>query len=443
MVRPPLPTETPAQRRARQARELQRLRAWAVALLVGVAVLMGVARLQGATGAWPWVAAFAEAAVVGALADWFAVVALFRRPLGLPIPHTAIVPRNKARVADSLAHFIRDRFLAPEALLRRLQEWQPVERLGRWLEAPERQAWLGAQLVKLIQGTVATADDDRMRHALGEIVRHQLAQADLGRLAAGVLALLQQSGRQSDLLTRVLQQLAQWTDEPAVHDAVAAGLIEVADKEYPRTLKAIGWVADTDGYSRRIAESLLHGARGWFEAVASNPEHPRRVWLEQMLTDVHARLREDEAWREGLRHWQARLLADPQTSVWLHALWDAFKLRLQQDLATPESALHRHVMDLAAGLAQTLARQPELRADLQRQLERGAVHVVDDLREGITAHIAETVRQWDERELVQTLELSVGRDLQYIRFNGTLVGGLIGLMLHAVEQWFLPLWRAW
>ncbi len=431
----PSPDESSAQRRERQRAELARTRGWAVALLLAALGLLLVARWRLAEGgAWPWLAAFSEAAVVGALADWFAVVALFRRPLGLPIPHTAIVPSKKAKVADALAHFIRDRFLEPASLLQRLREWQPVERLGRWLESDAQQQWLGEQLVKLALGTLHSADDARMRHALGDLVRQQMARVDLGRLASGVLTLLRESGRQSDLLEGVLKQAALWLDEPAVHAAVAEGLIEVAGREYPKTLTAIGWVADTSEYGQRIANSLLTGARAWLQAVAADPMHPRRLWLEEKLIEAQEQLRDDPVWREAIARWQERLLDDPRVAAWLHDGWDRLKLRLQQDLGTPGSPLHGHVMDLARGLAQTLARQPALRADLQGQLERGAVNVVHDLRDGITRHIADTVRQWDEQELVQTLELSVGKDLQYIRLNGTLVGGCIGLALHALEH---------
>jgi len=415
------------------AADLRRSRRLAVGLLCAVTALYVLARWQHLEGPWAWLGAFAEAAMVGALADWFAVVALFRHPLGLPIPHTAILPRNKDRVADSLARFIRDRFLGHESLLQRLRQLQPADRLATWLEQPDHAQWLGDKLVQLLASGLELVDDQRVRQVLAEIGHRQLAQLDLGRLSARLLTLLTRSGRHQIVLNHGLAQLAQWLDEPEVQLALADLLIEVADKEYPRTLKALGLVANTGEYSQRITLSLVRGAQGWLAKVAADPEHPRRAWLDQTLASTIERLQTDTDWRTTLAEHQRTLLADPHTHAWLQGLWDALKARLQRDLAQPDSALHQHLMAATRALGQALSQRPQLRAALQEHLERGALAVVDDLREGITQHIASTVRGWDEHELVRSVELQIGSDLQFIRLNGTLVGGCIGLLLHAAD----------
>ncbi|PXW99513.1 uncharacterized membrane-anchored protein YjiN (DUF445 family) [Sphaerotilus hippei] len=417
---------------------LRRGKRLATGLLVAVSALYVLARAQAPDGTWAWIAAFAEAAMVGALADWFAVVALFRHPMGLPFPHTAILPRNQARVADSLAAFIRDRFLGRDRLMERLRALQPVEQLTRWLADPTHARWLGERLARLMAGALDTVDDERVRGVLTGLVRDQLAQVDSADAAARLLRWLSASGHDQRLLTLTLEQMERWLDDPQVHDMLSDLLIEVADKEYPRTLKALGLLANPADYSQRITQSLLRGARDWLQRVATQADHPRRIAWSEALQRTIDRLQHDPDWRDRIARQQAGLLDDPTVQQGLHGLWQGLRSRIQADLAQDDSALRTQLTTALQTLAAALADHAPLRAALQQHLEDAAAAVADDLRDGITRHIASTVRSWDERELVHSVELSVGPDLQFIRLNGTLVGGCIGLLLHGADL----LWAA-
>lgn len=413
-----------------KARQLASMKRIATALLVAVTILFFVARLQHAAGIWSWIAAFAEAAMIGALADWFAVVALFRHPLGLPIPHTAIIPRNKARVADNLGEFVRDKFLATDTLVQKLRAFSPAGRLGGWLQQPENAEIVADKLAAALGGWLDFVDDERVRKLLGTAIGERLKDIDLSRGAGQVLDTLTLDNRHQELLDAGLQKLARWLDDPEVQSAFAAMIVEIAGKEYPKVLRTVGIVTNTEGLSRKIAASIVQGINGWLHDIGDDPLHPRRAAFDDTVAEFIDRLKNDAAFAARIDAVKRELLAHSALAGYLHGLWDELKAWLRQELHQPDSHLRQRLRHTANALGTTLAENQALRDSLDDHLESAVVALADDLRDGLSGHIATTIRGWKDEDLVRELERSVGRDLQFIRLNGTLVGGGIGLLLH-------------
>jgi uncharacterized membrane-anchored protein YjiN (DUF445 family) len=410
---------------------LRRMRWFAGALLAAAIAGLALARWQGGRGAWGWVGAFCEASAVGAVADWFAVVALFRHPLGLPLPHTAIVPRGKARLAEGLAAFVRDHFLEPAALVERLQVFDPARRLGDWLAEPARvREWVGEGRRWALKA-VGLFDDGRLRRATTALVLDQLRRWNAAATAAEALALLTRDGRHHELLDAALVKLGELLEEDDVRARVSALMVRHARKEWPKAVGMVEFVTPAGRVADRLADQLSASVLGELREVLAQPDHPVRRRYELWLAEFGERLRRDEALAASFDRVKERLLDDPALQDYVAAVWDDIKRMLAEDLADEGSAIAAHVESALRDVGARLAHDEDLRAALNEHLLSAAGQLAAGLRDGVTDHIAQTVRAWDDRHLVRTLERGVGRDLQFIRINGTVVGGLVGLALHA------------
>ena len=415
-----------------RASSLSRMKALAVALLLIALCGLVLAHAMGGAGVWGWVRAFCEASAVGAIADWFAVVSLFRYPLGLKIPHTAIIPQNKARIADGLAEFVRDNFLEPAALLARLAVFDPARRLGQWLTSPERvRFWVG-QGQRWALGVLETFDDQRLQKATLDLIVEQVRRWDAAPTAGDVLSLLTLNGRHHQLLDAGLQQLSRYLVQDEVKAKVSQLMLKHARKEWPKiigTLELLANVPDlADGLADKLSTSMLTELR----EVLAQPEHPVRLRYEAWLNEFIQRLRTDPQLIASVNQIKERAISDPAVLAYVSSLWTDIKHLLHKDLGHENSAMARHIEGGLQEIGKRLVSDDSLRESINEHLLAAAGNLAADLRDGITAHIAQTVKAWDDQKLVQALELSVGRDLQFIRINGTLVGGVIGLLLHAV-----------
>ena len=391
-----------AQEAAARAR-LQRSRRQAGGLLLAAVLLFIVSALfvqrHPALG---YLKAFAEAATVGALADWFAVTALFRHPLGLKIPHTAILPRNQNRIADELGRFIETNFLPERPIAIRIYRLRIAEKLRRWLaRGSTRQEWL-------------------------------LSQA---------LLLLDQQGLPESLQTALLGQIRHWIKQPNTRVLLEENLRAWAEKietSQPDTwdkLKAQlrgRLVGQIDSW---VAQKALDWADNYLEAALTSPQHELRTAFRRQYRALARELAQSEAWQRKLALAKRRLADSPELQQQIAQLWQSLTTRLAADAQRPDSATARRLNSLLTYLLQQHAATPQQLRRLNARLALLARSLVRRHRHAAAEFIADKVKSWDSRQMSDKLELSIGRDLQFIRINGTLVGGLVGLLIYTLSQW--------
>jgi len=420
-----------------QTLELKHAKRKALALLLTVALVFVVTSFLPPHFWVRCLQAVAEAAMVGALADWFAVTALFRRiPLYWVGRHTAIIPRNKDRIGDNLAHFVRDRFLDPASLLALIRKHDPAQWLAHWLTAPGSAALLGRQVARLALAALEMVQDRQVQRFLTQSLRALLSQVDLSRAAAGLLTTLTQGGRHQVLLDDVLARIAAIMQTANTREFIAASIIEWLKREHPLKEKMLpsDWLGD------KGAELIAQALEGLFDDIAHNPEHRVREALDVAVARLIERLHSDPDFAdkaEQLRHY---LLHDEKLAGYLQALWTQLRQRLQADLADEHSHIARKAAAMGRWLGQSLAADAALRQSMNARLERWSATLAPDMAQFLAEHISDTVKRWDARELSELVELHIGKDLQFIRINGTVVGGAIGLLLFLLAQ--LPQWWA-
>ena len=403
---------------------------------IALGLLLGAAALYiGATwgqrahphATWGWLAAFAEAAMVGAIADWFAVVALFRHPLGLPIPHTAIVPRNKARIGRNLARFICDHFLATPQVLAKLEAFDPARRLAQWLAEPARAAQLGTHAVSVLRYGLSAFDDERVRAFLARAAGAGIAQVDLSRLSGQVLEALTADGRHQELLNDMLGQVSRLLDDEALQEQLTEAIAQ--------EVKALRYVGLDQVAARLATRKIVAAVARTLGETAADPAHPLRRRFDDFMHRFVDRLQHDEAFVARGERLRAELLAHPALGAYLQGLWDQLRAWLDDDLAKEDSSVRRRVAALAATLGERLAADAAMQRWINEQILEAAPAAIERYREDIRRYIEERVAGWDTAELTDEVERNIGRDLQFIRINGTVVGGLVGLVIHAMTVW--------
>ncbi|WP_233282089.1 DUF445 domain-containing protein [Pseudomonas mangiferae] len=377
--------------------------------------------------AWGYLAAFAEAAMVGAIADWFAVTALFRHPLGLPIPHTAIIPRSKARIGRTLSSFITTHFLATPLVLAKLRALDLGRRLTDWLRHPANAEAVGRQFVGVARFGVEALQDERVRAFVQHKAIQRLQALDLAPALGRVLELLTEQGRHQAMLDEALVKL-----DEVLQDGDTRALVARAITAEIRTLRYLGLGKSVGGWS---ANKVVDGLSALIGEVAADAEHPLRQRFDDLVAGYIQRLKHDPAYRLDVERLLARLLAHPAASAYLQGLWQDLTDWLRDDLARDDSRLAARLVALTRSLGDALDSDPAMRGWINDRLMAATPALLERYRIRIGDYIAERVEQWESHELVAQLEQSVGKDLQYIRINGTLVGGLVGLVLHALTQW--------
>ena len=408
--------------------DLARMQTIALALLIGAGVLYGVASaLQARHPAWGYVAAFGEAAMIGAIADWFAVVALFRHPLGLPIPHTAVIPSNKDRIGENLATFICANFLATPQVLAKIEAFGPAARLANWLADARHAEQAALHLGTALRYVLASFDDRRVRRFVGNALLGRIERIDGAALAGRLLEALTTHGHHQALLDALLRKLAQLLDVESVKERVAE--VVASEVQYLRVL-GLDRVA-----GRYATNKMVAGVVRLVGEMAQDAGHPLRVEFDAFVVDLVERLQRDPPLRERAAELQRELLATPALARQVRGLWADVVAWARDDLESPQSRLRARV---AAGLAQvgaTLQADAAMRGWVDEQLLAAAPRWIDRYREDIRRYIVARVADWNADEMTRELERNIGRDLQFIRINGTLVGGLAGLAIHAVTRW--------
>ena len=419
-----------------QALALRRAKRQALALLL-LATAVFIATSLGPRGLWlDGLKAVAEAAMVGALADWFAVRALFHR---VPIPfiarHTAIIPRNKGRIGENLARFVREKFLGADSLVALLGRHDVVAHLAQWLTAPGNSRVLGQQVARMLAAALDTVQDRQVEHFIQKAARTLIGHIDLSQAMARVLDALTHQGRHQALLGQALERLIALLQQDDARALIARTLVQWLKKEHPLKEKML----PTDWLSDKGAAMLAHALEGLLAEVAANPEHQLRAKFDDAVQLFITRLQHDPDWArkaEEIRHY---LQTNPTLGNYVQQLWQDLRAALQRDLADEHSAVARNVRAMGLWLGQSLAQDAALRQALNERLQVWVQALAPDVAQFVAQHIEDTVRRWDAQEMSQLIELNIGKDLQTIRINGTVVGGLIGLVLftlsHAGDIW--------
>ena len=402
---------------------LTRMRRWATGLLLAMTVLFVVShvwRPEGETARWIWgyVRAFAEASMVGGLADWFAVSAIFRRPLGLPIPHTAVIPRNKDRIGDAVGRFIADNFLKPELVAERVKNFDLSEGIGKWLADPKQYETVAGELVSAIPMLLDALDDD----TVAGFLRSQAAEAAQGTQVApafgSVLEALAEQGRHQALLDTALKQGFRLLQE-------YQGLIRVKVRERS------GWLARLAGVDQKASDSIIRSLEDLVYEIADDPRHPIRESINEIVARFAHDLRNDPVLQARIGGWIKDAAAHPTVAGVVEAGWGEFKAALRRDCEDPNGRLREWLASAMTNMGTGLLREADVREALNVRIRALLVDLADRHGNDVAKLVAETIRAWDTRTIVEKLETNVGQDLQFIRLNGTVIGGLIGIALHA------------
>ena len=403
---------------AERRRGLRQMRLVALSLLVFAAVVFLATLRVKDEGFWGFVNAGAEASMVGAMADWFAVTALFRHPLGIPIPHTALIPRRKDMLARSLQDFMGENFLREDIIRDRVLSAQISDRLANWLLEPAN-----ARRVVDEASHVTTLGLERMRdEAVAEIVEEavipRLREEPISPIAGSLLGEVVRDKAHYGLVDLALGEFHRWlTENP---ETFARVLAERAPWWAPQQVNEL------------VITRVHKEALKWVLEIRDNPNHQARIALDDLLSDLSDDLLNDEATMERAERLKVRILDHPQLMETVLSLWRAFRAALIAALKDPEGALRTRVQSELEKFAQRVVSEQDLRDRLDGYVADLAAFAVNRYGTELTAVISHTINRWDGKETASRIELFVGRDLQFIRINGTIVGGLVGLIIHAV-----------
>jgi uncharacterized membrane-anchored protein YjiN (DUF445 family) len=395
----------------------------ATGLLILMAALFLMARAFEQQQPWlAWVKAFAEAAMVGGLADWFAVTALFRHPLGLPIPHTAIIPRNKDRIGDTLASFIKENFLIPSVVARRMRNIDVAGVAGRFLRTP---AGEGSRIrhgaSRLIADIFEGLDDERLGGIVKGAIAARVQKMEVSPLLGHALASAINEDRHVPMLEAAIRWLARALD---------------ANEELIREMvhKKANWVLRLAGLDAKLADAIVDGLRKLTVEMSTDPAHPVRVKIEEALAQLANDLQTNPATRARVEEMKEQLLANRSIALWLDALWQRGREAIIRAARNPDAALAGRLGEVLKSMGTSLEQDPRIRAAINQFVRRAAAGLAQSYGASMVKLVSETIRSWDARTVTARLEAAVGRDLQYIRINGTIVGGLVGLAIHALDR---------
>jgi uncharacterized membrane-anchored protein YjiN (DUF445 family) len=402
---------------------LKRMKRWATGLLVLATIVFIIAKLFEST--YPWLAivvATAEASMVGALADWFAVTALFKHPLGIPIPHTAIIPARKDRVGITLGMFVQRNFLNREVIAQRLAMLHPAERLSNWLMEPESVRSVARQLARAVSAGANVLRDEDVDNLIGNALLTRIRETPVAPLIGRFLALLTADNRHQALLDQVIRLTAKGLAEN--QDLIR----ERVDKESP------WWVpgAVDDKITKRIVDALDRT----LQDVNENPDHPLRLRFDTAIDEFIVRLQASPDVILKAERIKEDILSAEAVQQLSAAIWRDTKEKLSRYADSPDEVNTEAIERGLRGLGQAIQSDPALMAKIDQWIVDAAIAVIERYQDEVGELIASTVKRWDPVATSRRIELAIGRDLQFIRINGTLVGGLAGMLLYLLGKLF-------
>ncbi|WP_436893358.1 DUF445 domain-containing protein [Siccibacter turicensis] len=383
------------------------------------------------------VKAIAEAAMVGALADWFAVVALFRRvPIPLIARHTAIIPRNKDRIGDNLGRFVQEKFLDTPSLIALIRRHEPAQMIGVWFSQPENARRVGQHLLQVIGGFLDLTDDSRIQQLLKRAVHKAIDKVDLTGTSALMLESMTKNNRHQVLLDALIANLTGLLQRESTRDFIARQIVHWLHTEHPRK----SMVLPTEWLGEHSAEMVANAVNSLLEDITHDQRHQLRQAFDSATLSFIERLKTDPQMARKADDIKAYIKEDEAFNRYLSELWGDLRSWVKADMQSETSRIQQRIAEAGQWFGETLVADAALRASFNEHLEQAARNVAPEFAAFLTRHISDTVKSWDAKDMSQQIELNIGKDLQFIRINGTLVGGTIGLVLFLLSQ--LPGWVA-
>ncbi len=375
---------------------------------------------------WDHLNAFAEAAMVGALADWFAVVALFRHPLGIPIWHTAIIPSKKDDIGRNLGNFVENRLLSVENLSQEISRFSVAGMLQGYLAEEEHRVRAAGWIAEGLGAVVHAFDDDEVERMLGETITARLRNINASMLLGRGLDMVVESGKHQELVDQVLRQVAEWV--PSRRDTIE----EFIERSVEKTFK---WGSKLVPHRTidRATDQTLTALIEILNQAAADPSHPMRADLNGRVEEWADKLKEDPEWIERVNEWKNDLVDNDDLRDSIGGMWGSIKEWLVDDLQRETSVVRGYALRAVESLRSRLEEDPELRATIDERMRVAVISIISNNQGAIGSLIKRVVDSWDGERLSQELELNLGRDLQYIRLNGTFIGGLVGLVIHLLR----------
>ncbi|WER47799.1 DUF445 family protein [Cupriavidus sp. WKF15] len=414
-----------------QELELRNAKHKALALLLAATLVFAITIFLPHGFATDWVRSAAEAAMVGGMADWFAVAALFRR---IPVPglagHTNIIIRKRDDIADGLAVFVKEKFLDVNSVVALIDKHNPAQVVADWLDSASNTRRMGDAVARFARSALDLMDEKTVQAFAKDAVDAMIDQVDLTQSAAGILETLTRDNRHQALLRESITHLVELLKRPDTRDMIAGRIAEWLKLEHPYKEK----VLPTEWISGHGAEMISAGLSRVLTQVEKDDGHELRRKFDEVTKSLIKRLKEDASFRAKADDIKRYLREHPAFNAYIGELWTEWKERLKTDLAREDSAIYRKVAGAGQWIGEELARNESLRQALNQHLRDAARAMAPDFADFITRHISNTVRSWDAKDMSRQIELNVGRDLQYIRMNGTIVGGLIGATLYLLAQ---------
>ena len=387
-------------------------------LVLAVAIFVGLRFTGEASFGARLLGAACEAAIVGGLADWFAITALFRRPLGLPIPHTALIPSRKNEIGRSLGNFVSEQFLAPELLLTRLRRENRALQIARWLDTPSTAGFFAARIMDMTPLVLSGLDDSEIRRFIRNLASEGIRRIRIVPTVDAVLDSFTAAGRHMDVVDALVDVI-----RPSLHllkEPIIARVGEKTGRFFPHY------------FDRKIGKAIVDGAEGWLSSVRTAGSEERQrfdTWIRARIAEFRA----SEDYSNFLEQAQAAISSNPAVLHALSTIWDEIKKELIEDAGSTTPRIGMFSTEMVRTAGRLLQQMPVIQDYVNAAIERVIVDYIVPFRTQIGNYIAETIAAWDGPRIADTIEVHVGSDLQYIRINGTLVGALIGSALFLIS----------
>jgi uncharacterized membrane-anchored protein YjiN (DUF445 family) len=411
---------------AEKQRALTTMQRRATGLLVLAAVVFGVTSWLAAHYPWPWIGfvrAMAEASMVGGVADWFAVTALFRHPLGIPIPHTAIVPARKDRIGRSLGSFVQRNFLAREVVAAKLASARVGERVARWISDPAHARQMARQVAAGLSGAAQVLRDEDVQEFIERSLVTRAQRVHVAPLLGRGVGLLTADGRHQELLDEALRLAAKFVseNEPMIRERIAA--------------EAPWWVPGA--VEDRIHDRVVGALERTLQEISGDPEHPIRARFDEAVRQFGERLRTSPATIARTEAIKEEVLTHPAVREYAASVWTDLKEKLARYAERGEGASALAAVERGlVSLGNAIQGDPALVEKVDGWITDAVLFAVEQYRAEVAQLIEQTVAGWDPDATSRRIEIQIGRDLQFVRINGTVVGGLVGLLIYSLERLF-------